>query len=144
MKLLRWIVPLVVLLPACTSMGPGTVPRDRFDYNTAISDSWKQQTLLNVVKLRYADMPLFEDIDLWLMPAPDPVANVDECVQAAERFAAEGADCLVVATEWNQFRGLDLERIKGALRQPVVVDLRNIFDLDRVRAQQLAYTGVGR
>ncbi len=43
-------------------MGPKTIPRDRFDYNTAISNSWKEQTLLNIVKIRYIDMPLFVNI----------------------------------------------------------------------------------
>ncbi len=51
-----------LLMQACTQIGPGTIPRDRFDYNSAITDSWKQQTLLNVVKLRYADMPMFVEV----------------------------------------------------------------------------------
>jgi hypothetical protein len=53
---------LCLLLQACTHIGPGTVTRDRVDYNAAISDSWKEQTLLNVVKLRYADMPVFMEV----------------------------------------------------------------------------------
>jgi UDPglucose 6-dehydrogenase len=61
-----------------------------------------------------------------------------------EYDAAAGSDCLVIATEWNQFRGLDLERIKGALRRPVVVDLRNIYEPDSMRALGFSYTGVGR
>ncbi len=43
-------------------MGPGTVSRDRFDYTTAISESWKSQMLLNMVKLRYGDAPIFLDV----------------------------------------------------------------------------------
>jgi len=47
---------------ACTSIGPGTVPYDRIDYASAIGNSWKEQTLLNIVKLRYVDMPIFLEV----------------------------------------------------------------------------------
>jgi len=46
----------------CARIGPKTVVRDRFDYVSAISESWKQQTLLNLVKIRYLDAPVFMDV----------------------------------------------------------------------------------
>ncbi len=61
-----------------------------------------------------------------------------------EYDAAEGADALVLATEWNQFRGLDLDRVKRLLARPVVVDLRNIYEPARMRRRGFEYTGVGR
>ncbi len=53
---------LVLLVAACSSIGPGTVPHDRIDYASAIGNSWKEQTLLNIVKLRYSDMPIFLEV----------------------------------------------------------------------------------
>ncbi len=63
MRLLHVLIVLMVLiLTGCASIGPRSVPTDRFDYNKAISTSWKEQTLLNIVKIRYIDMPLFVDV----------------------------------------------------------------------------------
>jgi UDPglucose 6-dehydrogenase len=57
---------------------------------------------------------------------------------------ARGADALVLATEWNQFRRLDLQRIKGLLRTPVFIDLRNVYDPDQMKQLGFDYSGVGR
>ena len=61
-----------------------------------------------------------------------------------ELDAAQGADLLIVATEWNQFRGLDPERLKEALRQPVIVDLRNVYEPEAMRSKGFRYSCVGR
>jgi len=57
---------------------------------------------------------------------------------------AEGCDALVLATEWNQFRRLDLQRIKSLLKAPVFVDLRNVYDPDQMVRLGFSYEGVGR
>jgi len=58
--------------------------------------------------------------------------------------AATGADVAVVVTEWDAFRAIDLERLKGALNAPVLVDLRNVFDPADARAKGFEYTSIGR
>ena len=65
MRLLRSpIAVLACAVAACASIGPGTVPHDRIDYGSSIGNSWKEQTLLNIIKLRYADMPIFLEVQL--------------------------------------------------------------------------------
>ncbi|MGC4039160.1 MAG: UDP binding domain-containing protein [Chitinophagaceae bacterium] len=57
---------------------------------------------------------------------------------------ADGADGLVILTEWDQFRALDMTRLKSLLNAPVVVDLRNIYDPADMRSRGFSYTSVGR
>src|SRR3569623_1936020 len=58
--------------------------------------------------------------------------------------AAESADCLVILTEWDQFRALDLDRIKVLMKAPVLVDLRNVYRPDDMRSRGCKYTSIGR
>ena len=74
--------------------------------------------------------------------AADQLPGVDMCGDAYE--ACRGAHVLVLATEWNQFRMLDLDRVKELLAAPLIVDLRNIYDPEPMRERGFTYVGVGR
>jgi UDPglucose 6-dehydrogenase len=83
--------------------------------------------------------------------AYDPVAmseakhKLPDIEYASDEYdAIEGADALVFMTEWNQFRALDMEKIKQLLRQPKIADLRNIYEPDDMRELGFEYVGVGR
>ena len=81
----------------------------------------------------------------------DPVAREQaEKVLSGITFAADayaaaaGADALVIVTEWDEFRALDLDKIAASLRGKILVDLRNVYDREEAEAAGLAYYGVGR
>jgi UDPglucose 6-dehydrogenase len=81
----------------------------------------------------------------------DPVAReqaqkVLEGIEFADDAyaAAEGADVLVIVTEWDEFRALDLDRIAASLKGKVLVDLRNVYDRQEAQEAGLVYYGVGR
>jgi UDPglucose 6-dehydrogenase len=61
-----------------------------------------------------------------------------------EYDAISGADILVIITEWNQFRALDMERVKSLLKTPKIADLRNIYEPEDMREMGFEYVGVGR
>ncbi len=69
-----------------------------------------------------------------------------ETVQYCENVyeVAESCDALVFLTEWNQFRKIDLEKIKKLMEKPVVIDLRNIYEPEAMRQMGFDYTGMGR
>ncbi len=68
-----------------------------------------------------------------------------ELTYFSDAYAAmDGADALVLITEWNEFRGLDLARVKSLLRQPLVIDLRNIYKPEEMTEAGLVYHSIGR
>jgi UDPglucose 6-dehydrogenase len=81
----------------------------------------------------------------------DPVAmvNADHYLQDVTLCqdsyeAAKGADALVFVTEWNEFKHLSLPKLKGAMRQPIIVDGRNVYDPEAMKAMGFIYRGMGR
>ena len=58
--------------------------------------------------------------------------------------AAKGSDCLVIATDWPQFKRIDLKRIKRLLKRPIIIDGRNIFDPDKMKGLGFEYVSIGR
>jgi len=88
-----------------------------------------------------------------IVKAYDPVAmeeagkilngsNIKYCSNSYD--VADNSDALVFVTEWNQFRKLEMERIKDMLKTPIIVDLRNIYDPQTMRDLGYTYIGVGR
>jgi UDPglucose 6-dehydrogenase len=71
-----------------------------------------------------------------MLPSIDYAANAYD--------AAEDADCIVIITEWNEFRSLDFKRLKKSMKTPALVDLRNIYKRAEIEAQGFAYESVGR
>lgn len=83
--------------------------------------------------------------------AYDPVAMevakriMSDIIYCSDPYqVAEGSDALIVVTEWNEFQHLDMVRIKGLMRQPVLIDGRNIYDPQKVGELGFIYRGVGR
>jgi len=96
--------------------------------------------LINALVERGAEVIAFDPV------AREQAEKIFSGIQFAESAeeVAEGADALVIVTEWDEFRALDLERIAQSLRGKVLVDLRNVYDREDAEAAGLAYYGVGR
>jgi UDPglucose 6-dehydrogenase len=74
--------------------------------------------------------------------AKSVLGPVSYCDNAYE--CAEGADALCIVTEWEQFRALDLTRLSRVMKQPVMIDLRNIYRPEEMRSAGFTYVGIGR
>ena len=122
----------VVFLTACTHLGPKTIPVDRFDYGTAIADSWKQQLLLNIVKLRYLDLPVFVDVSsivsgYSLQTGVNVGGTLSSNKGVQGNFASVGGQAVYTERPTITYVPLTGEKFLRGLITPI--DPRNIFFL---------------
>jgi UDPglucose 6-dehydrogenase len=97
--------------------------------------------ILEAMLAEGASVQAFDPVGMEVA-AQTPRGGVRYCED--EYKAVDGAEVLVVATEWNQFRALHIDRIKASMKTPVMVDLRNIYEPATMRNQGFRYSCVGR
>lgn len=96
--------------------------------------------IINVLQREGARIKAFDPIAM--KKAEKILEGVEFCRNAYE--VAKGSDCLVVLTEWNEFKELDLRKIKKLLKTPVFIDGRNIYDPQKMKKLGFKYQGIGR
>ena len=107
------------------------------------TDDMRDSPSLNIVPILQAAGASVRAYDPKAMDVAAPLLPGVEFGDSAYDIV-DGANALVVVTEWNQFRSLDLQRLKAAMRTPVVVDLRNIYQPAEMAAAGFTYVSIGR
>lgn len=114
-----------LLLTGCASIGPPTVVRDRFDYVAAISESWKRQMLLNLLKVRYADAPVFMDvtsvISAYSLGADISVGGELAPPGRGDTFASVGAGSQYTDKPTITYQPLSGDKFARSLMAPIPV-----------------------
>lgn len=107
------------------------------------TDDLREAPSLKIIQLLQQEGAKIRAYDPQAMPqAKALLKGVTFCKDAYE--VARGADCLALVTEWQEFRELDFVLIKKLMRQPVIIDGRNLYDPDRMRRLGFRYAGMGR
>jgi UDPglucose 6-dehydrogenase len=78
------------------------------------------------------------------MPTANLQLTEQQTISDPIYYASEGADALILVTEWNEFREPDFERIKSLMRRPAIFDGRNLYNPKHLRALGFHYEGIGR
>ena len=115
---------LALLLAGCASIGPRTVMRDRFDFGTAVAESWKQQTLLAIVKLRYLDVPVFLDVGqivsgYTLETGVDLSGQIAPVTRSGDTFGALGGHSIFTDRPTITYTPLTGDKFLRGLMSPI-------------------------
>ena len=97
-------------------------------------------TVIDQLHEEYANVSAYDPEGME--KAKEKLVNVDYCSNSYD--AVKDADALLVLTEWDEFRNVDLERVKSLMKQPIIYDGRNIFNPEKVRDLGFTYLSVGR
>ncbi|MFQ5707565.1 MAG: UDP-glucose dehydrogenase family protein [bacterium] len=107
------------------------------------TDDMRDAPSITIIQGLVQDGPVIKAFDPVAMEqARKELPNLIYCQDTYE--VAKGCDALIFITEWNQFRSLDLEKIKNLMKTPVIIDLRNIYDPEKMREKGFKYSCVGR
>jgi UDPglucose 6-dehydrogenase len=107
------------------------------------TDDMRDAPAVEVIHLLQNERARIKAYDPVAMEVAQGVLNdVTYCANAYE--VAEGSDALIVMTEWNEFKHLAMSRIKKAMRQPIIIDGRNIYDVQEMQSLGFIYRGMGR
>jgi len=107
------------------------------------TDDVRDAPALKIIPALQARGAKIKAYDPVAMPmAQQALGDVEYCVDAYATCA--GSDALVLMTEWNQFRALDLERVRSLLQAPIMIDLRNVYEPETMRRLGFRYAAVGR
>jgi len=111
-----------------------------FKQNT---DDIRESSSIDIIKILLCEGVKIKCFDPMAMENTKKILpDITYCENEYE--VAEGSDCLVIATEWNQFRNLDLLKIKKLLKTPILLDLKNLYEPENVKKSGFIYKGVGR
>jgi UDPglucose 6-dehydrogenase len=107
------------------------------------TDDMREAASIEIANLLMAEGACVKAYDPVAMPVAKTVLKgVEYCHDAYH--AAEGADVVLVVTDWNEFKHLDMARVKKLMKAPCIVDGRNIYDGDTLRELGFSYLGTGR
>jgi UDPglucose 6-dehydrogenase len=109
----------------------------------ANTDDIRESQPIDIIRMLQADGAKVQAYDPVAMKnAAQMLPNVKLCEDTYE--CVTGADAVILATEWNEFKNIDLDRLKRLMRTPVVVDGRNLYDAAAMTEKGFTYRGVGR
>ena len=109
----------------------------------ANTDDIRESQPIDIIRMLQADGARVQAYDPVAMPnASQVLQNVKLCEDAYDTL--NGCDAVILATEWNEFKNMDLERVRRLMRTPVIVDGRNLYDPVVMHELGFIYRGVGR